>query len=109
MIGGAVNSGILATGAVPEARYNYSRAPPDVVERVRRIEAVCARHNVPLVAAALQFPLSHPAVATVLLGPGTISSLENCVAGLCRELPQSLWEDLVAEGLLRVVPTFPQG
>jgi D-threo-aldose 1-dehydrogenase len=106
MIGGAVNSGILATGAVPEARYNYFSAPPEIVERVRRIEAVCTSHNVPLIAAALQFPLSHPAVATVVLGPGTVSSLEKCVAGFGQELPRSLWEDLVAEGLLGAVPSF---
>ena len=54
------NSGITATGAVPGAKYNYADATPEVLDKVRRIEAVCERHGVPLPAAALQFPLGHP-------------------------------------------------
>jgi D-threo-aldose 1-dehydrogenase len=65
IIGGGYNSGILATGAVPGALYNYEPAGPAILERVRKIEQVCARHRVPLPAAALQFPLGHPIVASI--------------------------------------------
>jgi D-threo-aldose 1-dehydrogenase len=65
---GVFNSGILATGAVPGALYNYKPAPPDIVARVDKIAAVCKRHNVEMAHAAMQFPLAHPAVATVVLG-----------------------------------------
>ncbi len=70
VIGGGYNSGILATGAIPGAMYNYEPAGPAILERVRKIEAVCARHRVPLPAAALQFPLGHPIVASII--PGAI-------------------------------------
>ena len=66
VIGGGYNSGILATGAVPGAMYNYEPAGPAILERVKKIEAVCARHKVPLPAAALQFPLGHPIVASII-------------------------------------------
>ena len=68
LIGGAYNTGILATGAVEGAYFQYAPAPPEIMERVRRIEAVCARHGVRLPTAALQFPLGHPAVASVVVG-----------------------------------------
>jgi D-threo-aldose 1-dehydrogenase len=70
VIGGPYNSGILAMGTKTSAPlyYNYEPAPADVVEKVRRIEAVCDRHNVPLAAAALRFPLAHPLVASVIPG-----------------------------------------
>jgi len=70
VIGGPYNSGILAAGtksSVP-LYYNYEPAPADVIEKVRRIEAVCDRHGVPLAAASLQFPLGHPLVASVMRG-----------------------------------------
>jgi D-threo-aldose 1-dehydrogenase len=68
LVGGPFNSGILARGASEGATYNYRAAPAEVVERVRRIDAVCRRHEVPLAAAALQFPLAHPAVSTIIPG-----------------------------------------
>ena len=68
LLGGPYNSGILATGAVPGAKYNYKEAPPEIMERVRRIEAVCQRHGVPLKAAAIQFPLGLPEVAAIVPG-----------------------------------------
>ena len=60
MIGAPFASGILATGAVAGARYRYADAPPEIMSKVKRIEAVCIRYEVPLPAAALQFPLGHP-------------------------------------------------
>jgi D-threo-aldose 1-dehydrogenase len=100
VIGGVFNSGILATGAVPDARYNYAPATEDVKRTVRRLEAVCSRYSVPLSAAALQFPLAHPAVASVLLGAGTIASLKRCIDSLEFQIPLDLWGELAAEHLL---------
>src|SRR3954452_24420930 len=80
VIGGGLNSGILATGAVPGAKYNYSPAPPQVMERVKRTEAVCARHGVPLKAAALQFVVAHPAVPTHVPGTRTVEQLQDNLA-----------------------------
>ena len=73
--GGTLNSGILA-GPRDGATYDYAPAPPELLERARRLEATCAEHGVPLAAAALQFPLAHPAVATVLVGVRTPEELE---------------------------------
>ena len=68
VLGGPYNSGILATGPKPGAFYNYSEAPPDILERVARIERVCKRHNVALIEAALKFPLMHPSVVSMIPG-----------------------------------------
>ncbi len=68
LLGGAFNSGILARGVQGDLKFNYGAAPGDVVERVARLEMTCIAHDVPLAAAALQFPYAHPAVATVLTG-----------------------------------------
>lgn len=101
VIGGAYNSGILATGAVEGAVYNYKPAPPAILKRVSRIEAVCKRHNVPLAAAALQFPLHHPAVASVIPGARTQGEVQSNLKLLATAIPDALWRDLKAEGLLR--------
>src|SRR3954447_4455527 len=68
IIGAPFQSGILATGPRPGAHYNYAPAPQDVLDKVGRIQAVCERHGVPLASAALQFPLGHPQVASVIPG-----------------------------------------
>src|SRR5262249_57722700 len=80
-------SGILARGAGPGATYRYAPAEPDVVAKVERIAAVCRRHDVPLAAAALQFPLGHPAVVSVIPGPITPEEVRQNLAGLSREIP----------------------
>lgn len=98
--GSVFNSGILATGAVPGAHYNYAEAPEQVMETVRRMAAVCRSHGVELATAALQFPLSHPAVASVLLGVGTTASLARNMAGLDAEVPDALWRELADMGLV---------
>jgi D-threo-aldose 1-dehydrogenase len=100
MLGGVFNSGILATGAVPHARYNYRPAPPDILARVARIEAVCNAHGVPLAAAAMQFALGHPAVATLVLGAVTPAEVKANVAALASPAPAALWADLKAEGFI---------
>ena len=101
IIGQPFASGILATGPVPGARYNYAPATPEAMERVRRIEAVCRRHGVPLAAAALQFPLHHPLVASVIPGALDPAQVAANVATMAVEVPEPLWGDLKREGLLR--------
>lgn len=97
IIGGPFNSGILAGGTT----YNYTPAPPEIRERVRRIEAVCKSHDVPLPAAALQFPLTHPAVAAVIPGAKAPAEVAANVKLLQQAIPTALWRDLKSEGLLR--------
>lgn len=101
VLGGPYNSGILATGPKPGAFYNYSEAPQDVLDRVARIEAVCARHGVRLIEAALQFPLHHPSVVSVIPGGQSAVQVEANRAILDADIPPALWRDLKAEGLMR--------
>ncbi|MGA7776545.1 MAG: aldo/keto reductase [Paraburkholderia sp.] len=100
LLGGAFNSGILARGVQGDLKFNYGAAPPEVIERVARLEAVCRAHDVPLAAAALQFPLAHPAVATVLTGARSVEELRENVASFERPIPTALWTALRDEGLL---------
>src|SRR5229473_4086699 len=100
VVGGVFNSGILIDPA-PGTRYNYVPAEADVIARAQQIKAVCDRHDVPLPAAALQFPLAHPRVCTVLLGIRTIDELEKDVRWLDVPIPDELWAELKHEGLLR--------
>jgi len=99
ILGGVYNSGILADPR-PGATYDYSVAPPELLERARRIAAVCERNKVPLKAAALQFPLAHPSVTSLLLGARSIAELEENLALLRHELPAELWTELRREGLI---------
>jgi D-threo-aldose 1-dehydrogenase len=99
VLGGVYNSGILADPR-PGATFDYSVAPRELVERAQRLQAVCARYCVPLKAAALQFPLAHPAVTCLLVGPRSVAELEENLALLRFDIPAALWDDLRAEGLL---------
>jgi D-threo-aldose 1-dehydrogenase len=101
VVGGPFNSGILATGPKPGAFYNYEPAPPRILERVSRIEAVCAAHGVPLAAAALAFPLAHPAVVCVIAGGQNPQEVRQNADMLAWPIPSALWRHLVDEGLLR--------
>ncbi len=100
MLGGVFNSGILATGPVAGAKYNYRPAPPEILARVAALEAVCTRHGVPLRRAALQFPLGHPAVASLVMGAVRPEEVADQVAELAAPIPVSLWAELQVEGLL---------
>lgn len=100
LLGGVFNSGILASGSVPGAKYNYRDAPPEVLAKVARIERVCAAHGVALPVAAVQFALGHPAVASVVLGAQSAPEVERNIAAVRRAVPAALWRDLKAEGLL---------
>lgn len=100
VIGGAFNSGILATGAVPDARYDYKPAPRDILQRTERLDAICRQHDVPLAAAALQFPSFHPAVVSVLPGARKVAEMAANLDLFERPIPPALWIALKAEGLL---------
>lgn len=108
ILGGPYNSGILATGAVPGAKYNYADAPPEILERVRKIEEICAAHSVPLIAAALQFVLGHPSVKTVVPGAVNAHEVEANLALLKTPIPPSFWSDLRASGLIRSDAPLPE-
>ncbi len=95
------NSGILVTGAVDGAKYNYQDAPAEVLERVSKIEQVCRRHDVSMAAAALQFPLAHPCVASVIPGAVHPREVEDNLGHFQEEIPAALWAELKAEGYIR--------
>ena len=103
VIAGPYNSGILAKGVrgdrVPN--FNYEPAPAEIVERVGRIEDICAAHGVLLPAAALQFPLAHPQVAAVVPGMGSVGQVDDAVALIDQPIPRTFWTDLKASGLIR--------
>ena len=104
VIGGPFSTGILATGADPAdgsvPKFNYLPASDAVRARCRRLEGVCKRHGVPLVAAALQYPLRHPAVSSVIPGGASAREVASNVALMNVTIPDALWADLEAEGLL---------
>jgi D-threo-aldose 1-dehydrogenase len=97
--GGVYNSGILADPK-PGAHYNYRTAPAELLERALRIRDVCARHEVPLKAAAVQFPLGHPAVACVVVGCRSAAQLDETLEMFELDIPAALWGELKAERLL---------
>jgi len=101
VLGGPYNSGILATGAQQGAYYNYDPAPLEILERVKKIEAVCESHDVKLIEAALRFPLHHPCVVTTIPGAQSVSEVESNAENIAAVLPAALWSDLKSEGLLR--------
>ncbi len=109
VVGGPYNSGILAVGTKTGAPlyYNYEPAPADVIEKVRKIEAVCDRHGVPLAAAALQFPLAHKLVASVIPGLDSPERANQTIALYRHKIPAALWQDLVQEKLVRADAPLP--
>ncbi|HQT75916.1 MAG: pyridoxal 4-dehydrogenase [Rhodospirillales bacterium 20-64-7] len=96
VIGGPLNSGILAG----RDTWNYDTAPPAIMERVKKIAAVCDAHNIPLPAAALQFPLAHPVVSAVIPGPRSAAEFNENLPLMRMKIPAGLWSDLRSEGLL---------
>lgn len=108
MLGGVFNSGILATGPVTGAKYNYKPAPPEILARVAAIETVCRRHAVPLRRAALQFPLGHPAVSSVVMGAVSPAEVADQLAEIAAPVPSELWSALKAEGLLGADVPVPE-
>ncbi|MEH6605128.1 MAG: aldo/keto reductase, partial [Pseudomonadales bacterium] len=109
ILGGPYNSGILATGVkgpcVPT--YNYVPAPQTIIDRVARIEDICSAHGVTLAAAALQFPLGHSAVASVIPGLGSAGRVEKTIELFNEVIPHSFWQDLQGKGLLSEAAPIP--
>jgi D-threo-aldose 1-dehydrogenase len=97
--GGVYNSGILADPK-PDAHYNYQTAPAELVVRAHRILDICTRHNVPLKAAAIQFPLAHPAVTCVVVGCRSVAQLDESIDMFEFKIPPALWDDLKSARLL---------
>lgn len=101
VIGAVFASGILATGATENAYYAYQKANPDVLERVRNIEQVCAAFEVPLRAAAMQFPLAHPLVTSVIPGANSPGQVKQNIDALNHTIPEAFWLKLRAQRLIR--------
>jgi D-threo-aldose 1-dehydrogenase len=97
--GGAYNSGILAD-PTPGATFDYIPAPAEVIARAQRLQAICRLHGIPLRAAAIQFPLGHPAVASVLVGCRSLGEVEDNVHMFRTDIPSEVWHHLRREGLL---------
>jgi D-threo-aldose 1-dehydrogenase len=103
IIGGPYNSGVLTGGA----HYNYASIPAEVAQRVRALQAVCLAHNTSLAAAALQFPLAHPAVVSVIAGMASAAEVEGNLARFATAVPQALWADLKSQNLLPEAAPVP--
>ncbi len=101
VVGGGFNSGILATGAVEGAKYNYAPAPIDIMDKVSKIEAVCKDFNVPLPAAALQFVVAHPAIPSFIAGTRTVEQLQKNLEWFSAPIPAEFWSALKSKNLLR--------
>ncbi|SHH14734.1 aldo/keto reductase [Cognatishimia maritima] len=104
VIGGVFNSGILATGPVDGAHFNYAPASPEILERTSAIKAICDSHDVPLAAAALQYPDRHPLVASTLIGTSKAASWLRNVDQFNRAIPEALWADLASAGFIEPQP-----
>lgn len=107
VVAGPFNSGILASGVRPGAKFFYADAPAEILDRTRRIEAICKAHGVPLATAALQFALRHPVVVSVATGMVSPQEVERNCASLGHAVPDALWSHLKDEGLLH--PLTPVG
>lgn len=94
------NSGLLAAADLSRAHYNYGDAPEEVVRRARKLARICADYDVPLPVAALQFPMRHPAVSTVVVGTSRADAMQQNIEYLQTPIPVQLWETLHTEGLI---------
>jgi D-threo-aldose 1-dehydrogenase len=105
VVGGVFNSGVLAGNG----KFNYADAPVEVVEKVARLTALCERFDVPLPAAALQFPFAHPAVVSCVVGARSVAQLQQDITWLERAIPAQFWQSLRDEGLVAVNAPIPEG
>ena len=108
IIGGVYNSGILA-GPVEGAHFNYRPASAEWLAKAQRLEAICARHETPLKAAAIQFPFAHPAVATVLSGVRSVAELDENARMMAYDVPADLWRAIRTDGLVPENCPLPGG
>lgn len=107
VIGGPYNSGILATGPVEGARYDYAPATADVLRRAGDLQAICRRHDVPLAAAAIQFPAFHPSVISVVPGARTAEEMNLNLKLYEQAIPVGLWTEFKEAGLLAMDAPVP--
>lgn len=106
VIGGPYNSGILARDLSGPVTFDYEVAPNTWVDRAKALKSVCDDHSVELKAAALQFVLAHPAVASVVPGSGSIAELQENTRLITDSIPEDFWLELKSGGLLpEHVPT----
>jgi D-threo-aldose 1-dehydrogenase len=110
IIGGPYNSGILMHGsrATSGALYDYAPASEAVRQRVARMEEICAAHDVALPAAALQFPLAHPVVASVIPGIATVEQVDDTLHLATARIPPAFWSDMKVAGLLSELAPTPE-
>ncbi|UTW45462.1 aldo/keto reductase [bacterium SCSIO 12696] len=111
VIGGAYNSGILATGTRGGGtlHYDYGPAPQTVVDKVRQLEDLCDEYSIPLAAAALQFPLAHPAVASVIPGMGSARRIAQTQTLIDTQIPDEFWQALRSKSLVADAAPLPGG
>jgi D-threo-aldose 1-dehydrogenase len=105
---GIYNSGVLATGVVAGAKFQYADAPPEVLAKVRRLQTVCERHNVPLNAAAVQFVAAHPAFTSLIVGAESTAQYAETVAAFQIPIPAAFWAELRAEMLIEEAAPIPE-
>ena len=108
IVGAPLASGILATGSGGLGKYDYQSAPEAILAKVRGLEAVCEAHQITLPAAALQFPLAHPAVCAIIPGAVSAAQIAQNIALVESNIPESFWSDLKAEGLVDKEAPTPQ-
>jgi D-threo-aldose 1-dehydrogenase len=104
---GVYNTGILAKGAKAGVWYQYRAAPPEILDRVCRIETICERYGVPLNAAAVHFVKAHPAITSLVIGAESAAQLAESVDALQTAIPLEFWADLRAAGLVDVDAPIP--
>lgn len=107
ILGGPFNSGILVTGACKDAKFNYGDAPTDIIAKVKRLETVCQEFQVPLAAAALQFPLAHPAIVSCIPGARNVKELHDILGWLNIPIPPQFWANLRQAGLIAETAPIP--
>ncbi len=108
IIGSPYNTGILHDPK-PDSTFDFVQAPPELIEKAQKLKAICGKYNVPLPAAAIQFPLAHPAVAQVLTGARNASELLENVRLMKVEIPSDLWKEMRASGLIHPKAPLPRG
>ena len=108
MLGGAYNSGLLVSKDIRNSTWNYKPAPQDMIERALHLRAICERHGAQLPAAALQFAMAHPAVASVIVGLRSEKEASESLHWIKQGLPGGLWQDFVDEGMLDSSLPFPR-
>jgi D-threo-aldose 1-dehydrogenase len=111
LAGGVFNSGILVNGSAhaSQSHYDYAAPSPEIIDHVRRIEAICAKFNVALPAAAIQFTAAHPQIASVIVGCASAREVDQLVEWSSQPIPPDFWDALMGAGLLPESAPMPRG